>query len=133
VTRPEAVHSGHPYRPEWELELLDMERVYRYLAQGRWFRQVSKQGQFSLGDYRYGIGVAFANQMVDIAFDAYTQEFLCQSEDAKQTVRLAAQGLTKTDLLGELGSIVALPAYQLALPFSIAKWRQMELCLVVNG
>jgi len=133
VAHPAAVHSGRPYRPEWEPDLLDMPRVHRYLAQGRWFRQVSKQGQFSLGAYCYGIGVAFANQMVEITFDPNTQEFLCQSEDAQQTIRIQAKGLSKIDLMGELGPIVALPAYQLALPFSITEWRQMELCANLTG
>jgi hypothetical protein len=28
VAHPEARHSGHPYRPEWEDDMLDMQRVY---------------------------------------------------------------------------------------------------------
>jgi len=35
---PEASDSGRHYRPEWEAELLDLKRVYQYLATGRWFR-----------------------------------------------------------------------------------------------
>jgi transposase len=128
VAHPEAVHSGRAYHPQWEWDLLDLERVYRYLAQCRWFRQVSAQGQFSLGSYRYGIGTAFAGQQVEITFDPETQEFVCCSEDASQKVRLPAQGLTKQNLMGELGPLVALPAYQLALPFSLDEWRTMCLC-----
>jgi hypothetical protein len=66
VAYPEAVHSGRSYRPEWEADLLDMQRVYRYLAQGRWFRQVTPFGQFYLGNHYYGLGVAFANQMIEL-------------------------------------------------------------------
>ncbi len=36
------------------------------------------------------------------------------------------QGLTKTDLMGELGMLLSLPAYQLALPFTHEAWRQLE-------
>jgi len=48
-------------------------------------------------------------------------------------VRLAAQGLTKADLMGELGPLIALPAHQLALPFSRAAWREMMLCDSLTG
>jgi hypothetical protein len=30
-----AIHSGRSYRPEWEEELLSLEKVCSYLAQGR--------------------------------------------------------------------------------------------------
>ncbi len=43
----------------------------------------------------------------------------------QQAVR-PPQGLTKTDLMGELGHLLALPAYQLALPFPHEAWRQLE-------
>lgn len=107
--------------------------MYGYLAQGRWFRQVSPQGQFSLGSHRYGIGVAFANQMIEITFEPEICAFVCRSEDDQRSARLPAQGLTPRELIGELGPLVALPAYQLALPFSIAEWRRMQLCAMLTG
>ena len=128
VAHPEARHSGQPYRPEWEEDMLDMQRVYDYLAQGRWFRRTSTHGQFSLGTYRYNVGKGLGEQTLEITFDPQTREFKCLPEDGGQEIRLAAQGLTKTDLMGELGPLIALPAYQLALPFSRAAWREMTLC-----
>jgi hypothetical protein len=133
VAYPEAVHSGRAYRPEWEPDLLDMQRVYRYLAQGHWFRRTTPAGQFYVGNHYYGLGVAFAKQMIEITFDPTTCEFICRSEDAQQSTRLPAQGLTRQDLMGELGPLVALPAYQLALPYSIAEWRQMQLSAALTG
>ena len=53
---PEAQHSGRPYRLEWGEAMLDMQRVYDHLAQVRWFRRTSSQGQFSLATHRYGVG-----------------------------------------------------------------------------
>lgn len=41
--------------------MLDMQRVYDYLAQERWFRRTSSQGQFSLGTHRYGVGKNLAD------------------------------------------------------------------------
>ena len=37
---PEAAHSGRFYRPEWEAEMLDLARVFAYLATCRWFRRI---------------------------------------------------------------------------------------------
>jgi len=133
VAHPEALHSGRPYRPEWEEDMLDMQRVYDYLAQGRWFRQASTLGQFSLGSYLYGVGRGRAHQTFEITFDPQTLEFKCLSEDGSQEMRFPAQGLTKANLMGELGPLTALPAYQLALPLSRAAWREMTLCGSLTG
>jgi len=130
---PEAHHSGRPYRPEWEEALLDMQPVYAYLAQGRWFRRTSSLGQVSLGAHRYGVGQRLANQTLEITFDPQVCEFKCLSEDGRQEIRLPTRGLTKSDLMGELGPLLALPAYQLALPFSPATWREMMLCTELTG
>jgi transposase-like protein len=133
MAHPEAQHSGQPYRPEWEEDMLDMPRVYDYLARGRWFRRTSAQGQFSLGTHRYSVGKGLGNQTLEITFDAQTCEFKCLPEDGSREIRLAAQGLTKADLMGELGPLIALPAYQLALPFSRAAWREITLCDSLTG
>jgi hypothetical protein len=115
---PAASHSGRPYRPEYEMDLLDLDRVYRYLAQNRWFRQVSTPGgQFTIGAYRYGLGKTWANQEIEITFDPQTQEFICRSEDGQATQRLLAKGLTKADLMGEL-DMTRFPDYQYAFPWS---------------
>lgn len=133
VACPQAQHSGRPYRPEWEDVMLDMRRVYVYLAKGRWFRRTSSQGQFSLGSHRYGAGKDLTNQTLEITFDCPTCELKCLSEDGEQEISLPAQGLRKSDLMGELGPLIALPAYQLALPFSPSAWREMMLCNDLTG
>ena len=53
--------------------------------------------------------------------------------ESRQEIRLLVQGLTKADLIGELGPLIALPAYQLALPFSQSTWRQIMLCHDLTG
>ena len=132
VAHPEARHSGRSYRPEWEEDMLDMQRVDNYLVQGRWFRRTSTHGQFSVGTHRYNVGKDLGEQTVEITFDSQTRELKCLSEDATQEIRCAAQGLTKADLMGELGPLIALPAYQLALPFSRDAWREMTLCICLT-
>jgi hypothetical protein len=133
VACPEAQHSGRFYRLEWEKDMLDMQRVYEYLAKGRWFRRTSSQGQFSLGSHRYSVGKALGNQTLEITFDSQTRELKCLSEDGGQEIRLAVQGLTTTALMGELSPLLVLPAYQLALPFSRSTWREMMMCNDLTG
>jgi hypothetical protein len=128
LAHPEAVFSGRLYHPELEAELFDLQRVYNYLASGRWFRRVTSVGQVSLGSHRYGLGSAWAKQTVEITFDPTDQHFIFRSEDGSQVQRLPAQGLSKEVLMGELEPLVTLPAYQLALPFSLQEWRVIRLC-----
>jgi hypothetical protein len=114
---PTAQHSGRSYRPDQEADLLDLQRVFDYLARNRWFRHVTALGQFTLGTQRYGLGKAWANQTVEIHFDPHTQEFVCYAEDGQRCQRLTAHGLTKTALMGELHREHFGP-YQYAFPWS---------------
>ncbi len=52
----------------------------------------------------------------------------CFGEPAgsETTITVAPQGLTKTDLVVSLGHVLALPVYQLTLPFTHEAWRQLE-------
>jgi hypothetical protein len=133
TAHPEARHSGRPYRLEWEAAMLDMQRVYDYLAQARWFRRTSLVGQFSLGARRYGLGKDFANRTLEITFDTQTRELICLSEDGQQETHLPIQGLTKSALMGELSPLVSLPVHQLALPFTPSTWREMVLASDLTG
>ena len=117
TAEPTAIHSGRCYRPESEADLLDLQRVYEYLAQHRWFRRVTAQGQYTLGTQRYGLGKTWANQTVEIHFEPLTQEFACTSDDGQRTQRLSAQGLTKPTLMGEL-HMESFAPYQYAFPWS---------------
>jgi hypothetical protein len=125
---PQAHTTQRPYRLEWEKELLDLERIYAYLAQGRWFRRTTKAGMFSLGDQRYNAGTKRANQTLEITFDPQTGELICLPEKSSQPVRIKIKGLTKEVLMGELDPLLSLPAYQLALPFSPQAWSNLLLC-----
>jgi hypothetical protein len=115
---PEAIHSGHWYRPEWEEELLSLEKLYAYLAQCRWVRNIRPNGASESGSYYYSMGHRFARSSVAIHFDPANAALLCQPEGSEKTLQLPFQGLTKAELMGELAALQALPIYQLALPFS---------------
>ena len=133
VAFPEARHSGRLYRLEWEEEMLDMQRVAEYLAQSRWFRQVSSQGQFGLGGQVYTLGKGYARQEMVITFDPQRWELICQSPDGRPPIRLPLRGVSKADLMGELYPLVTIPAYQLALPISPSAWREMTLAAAMRG
>jgi len=124
---PTAEHSGRSYRPEWEAELLDLRRVGDYLASGEWFRQTNRHGQWSLGTHWYNLGRQFARQELAITFDQQTWEWICRPAGTDHPTRFAVKGLTKAALMGDLALVLALPAYQLALPFTREAWRQLEL------
>lgn len=133
IAHPEARHSGRLYRLEWEEDFLDMQRVYDYLAKGRWFRRVGPVGVFSLGHYRYGVGRTFSNQTFEVTFDSQTLEFICLPQDGRERIRIPTKGLTKSALMGELSPLIACPLYQLALPFSPSAWREMMLANELTG
>jgi hypothetical protein len=122
---PQAIHSGREYRPEWEAELLDMQKVYVYLSKQIWYRQVSAQGQLMLGAQRYGLGKDWQKQPVRITFDQETQEFICSTLELQKTERFRAIGLTKQDLMGEL-NMAAFANHQYAFPWSIMSIRQNQ-------
>jgi transposase InsO family protein len=130
---PHAIHSGRSYWPEWEDELLSLEKVCTYLAQGRWFRGIRTNGCFDLGGYRYYLGNHFARRSVAIRFDPDTTALICQPERSEETIQVPIQGLTKVELMGELAALQALPIYQLALPFSMEAWRQLEYAHILTG
>jgi hypothetical protein len=92
VVHPEALSNSRLYRPEWETELLDLTRIYAYLAQGRWFRKVSNVRTFSLGGYVYGLGQTWANTQVEITFDPADVQFLVQADDGQLLKRFFPKG-----------------------------------------
>lgn len=129
---PEAVFSERSYRPEWEENLLDLERVYQYLARGRWFRYTN-HGCVRLGTYNYYLDYHDDKQTMEITFDPSRVAFVCLPEESKPPIMVPAQGLTKADLMGDLATLLQLPAYQLALPFFPEHQRQLALVGSLRG
>jgi len=115
---PQARHSSRFYCLDAEEQLLDMQRIYDYLQSGRWFRQVSSVGTFSLGGHIYNGTTRFAEQTLEITFDGATRELICLPENAATAFQLDIQGLTKTALMGSSLALPGFTAYQLALPLA---------------
>lgn len=127
VAHPDARQPRRLYRPEWEADLMDLARVYTYLAQGRWFRKASNVGVVSLGDHRYGLGKDWARKEVEITFDPQDQHLVFYTPAGNLTKRLPIKGISKSELMGELGPLVNLHHFQLALPFTWDEWRVTRL------
>jgi len=113
---PQARHSSRFYCLDAEAQLLDMQRIYDYLQSGRWFRQVSSAGTFSLGGYGYNATTRLAGQSLEITFDGATRKLICLPEKSTTTFQLEVQGLTKAALMGNTSALPSYTAYQLALP-----------------
>lgn len=127
VAHPQALSNPRLYRPEWEADLLDLSRVHAYLAQGRWFRRVSSVGTFSLGGQIYYLKPTWAHQQVEVLFDPDDCHFTALAPDGQLIKRFFPRDLSLDYLSGELSPLTNLPAFQLALPFSWADWRQARL------
>src|SRR5215467_13308338 len=90
---PQAAHSGRISRPEWEAEMLDLDRVFAYLANCRWFRRIQANGRLDLGGYDYYLGTHLRNQMLELHFDATQGCFLGQPAGSETTLAIAPKGL----------------------------------------
>ena len=123
---PQAGHSGRFYRPEWEAELLDLNRVHSYLATCRFFRRVAQNGSVALGGIYYYINSKYRGRAIEVTFDPEWALFRGQVAGVAEPVEIIPRGLTKEALIGEAGDIAALPVYQLALPFTHEAQRVMD-------
>ena len=129
LAHPELLVPRRPYQPEWELELFELARVYRYLASQTWTRTVSQNGQVSLGGTHYGLGRSWAEQTVTVSFDAARRQFVfsqvrSQTAAGRRLAALApvyrdAKRLSVEDLTGLPAALSELPERQLMLPLSM--------------
>ena len=115
---PQARHSSRFYSLDAEAQLLDMQRIYAYLQSGRWFRQVSSVGTFSLGGHLYNVTTRFADQTLEITFNGATRKLVCLPEKAATAFQLDIHGLKKVALMGKAFALPSYSAYQLALPLA---------------
>ena len=106
--------------------MLDVQRVFQYLANCRWFRRVTSNGRIATSGYKYYLSTTLRGRTRELTFDPIQGTFLGQPEVSATIITIAPQGVTKTALMGELANLMAVPAYQLALPFTNEAWRHLE-------
>jgi transposase len=125
VIFPEAVHSGRTYRPEYEHEILDLSRIWQYLAKGQWFRLVSKVGVFSIGGQQYYLDYTLAGQQIELTFDPDLCAFVCQNDAGEFVDHIPIQGISIESLMDHLPT--HLPNFQLHLPFDWNSFQVLRL------
>lgn len=123
VAYPDAIHSGNLYHLGAEAEMLDLDSVFRYLAQGRWFRRISQSGTLSLGRQIYYLGARWKRQQAEITFDADLQKLQFTDEAGAPISSAPIKGITKELLMGDIADLSLFPVFQMALPFA---WEQQR-------
>lgn len=74
--QPELLRPRCLYRPEWELALFDLRRVYDHLVTFTFQRKVSRSSQVSLGCQLHYLGRAWAGRTVTVRFDPQQGDWL---------------------------------------------------------
>lgn len=121
IAHPQAKHSQRMYHPQTELELMDMQRVYDFLAKGKWFRKVATNKTISLGGQIYYLSNAKPSEQLEITFCNKCQFLLFQNDKELLVALLPIKGLNKRYLMGKATTIFTMPSLQLPIPFD---WKQ---------
>lgn len=116
---PELLQPRRPYRPEWELVLFDVQRVYAYLSKVVLQRKVSQVGQVQLGGVRYALGRSHAAKTLQVQFDAQAAAWVFCDDHGSEVARRDLQGLGVEYLTGLDPTLMPSPAVpvQLTIPF----------------
>lgn len=115
--RPGARHSGKWYSPHKEAGLLDMNRVWQYLGNCSWYRNVASNKTVSLGGRVYYIPNAKPREQLAIRFCPCCKYLLFQNANELLIAILPIKGLDKSVLIGKLDDFFRVPALQLPIPF----------------
>jgi len=65
---PEAKHSGRRYAIKQEEQLLDLKKIYAFLAKGKWYRKVDASKGIHIGAKRYALKKAKPHTTAVITF-----------------------------------------------------------------
>lgn len=127
VAHPQATWPRRPYAPDQEAALFDVERIYAYLSSGQWFRKASNVGVVTLGDLHYGLGQTWAKHEVQITFEPADRRLVFLDQDGQRIERRPIKGISYPELAGDLGRLLELHPYQLALPLAWQEQRVLRL------
>ncbi len=130
VACPQARHSGKMYRPELERELIDLQRVYDFLTDGKWYRKVGCQGRVvSLGGEKYYLKNATSGSTLQITFDRHEKQLVfMDAKGVSEIDRKSIKSIDYENLMGEDFAQACLPGFQFQLPLS---WNTQKLALLL--
>jgi len=99
---PQAEKSERAYQTEVEEKIFEPQKIKNLLRQGRWYRTVSKDKTVALGGRVYYLPKANPKTEVEIRFNPYKSTFLFFNAIGKFINSRPAQGLTYSELAGDL-------------------------------
>jgi hypothetical protein len=100
LAHPELLFPRRPYRPAWEQQLFEEQRVYDNLAPIGLESKVSQVGQIQVGGRSLGIGRAYAGQTVSIGCDGAARQWVVDDQEGKLVTQLPVRGVDSSSLTG---------------------------------
>lgn len=97
---PKAAHSGRAYEVAQEKDLIDLKRVHRYLAQGKWFRLVSKDKTLSIGNQVYYLKEAVRNTQAQVQFCNRAKKLIFRDANELVVAKAPVKDLSVEYLMG---------------------------------
>lgn len=116
VAFPNAVHSNKYFNPLTEYKMIDLQKVYLFLAQGEWFRKVSSAKTVSLAGQVYYLNDTSPNEQVRIKFDVVSQNLFFHNVN-ERIIKIPIKGISIEKLMGYPISQIVCPNVQLSIPF----------------
>jgi transposase InsO family protein len=113
---PKAKHSGRFYHLHQEAKLINLNRVYNFLAKGKWYRKVASSRTVSLGRQVYYISGAKPREQLLITFRKKDQHLVFQNDKELVLTTLPIKGISCESLMGDLEQTAQFPNFQLELP-----------------
>lgn len=117
LAHPTAKHSTRNYTPCREAELIDLNRVYQYLAKGIWYRRVASNKTICLGGQVYYISGSIPKTEFKITFCAASKNLLFHDVKDHFITQLPIKGISMDLLLVNLERVYQIPNLQLTIPF----------------
>ena len=97
--------------------MIQLKRIYQFLGNGKWFRQVAGNKMVFLGGQAYYINNAKPKDQLQITFCANCQHLLFQNDNELLIALHPIKGITKNQLMGRRAEIFNIPNLQLKIPF----------------
>lgn len=114
---PQAWHSNKSYRPETEKTRIDLDRVYKFLSQGQWYRKAGKTKTISLGGQWYYLKHVEPHTKVRVSFCYKTRQVVFRNVKEQIIGEQGLKGISIKYLMGEPFFNTFTPNFQLQLPY----------------
>lgn len=117
VLCPKAIHSGKYYNPYEEISILNMENVYKFLSECKWYRNVASNKTVSLGGQVYYLANATNKQQLEITFCPHCKYLMFHDDKELLIAMLPIKNINPNSLMGNLGDFTKINGLQLPLVF----------------